>query len=164
MMTFERGSVCTTADYALDANGVVHVVNSGRIGDPAIGHVSNITGTAPVADPSKPAEFTLQFDNGGPPGTYWIIQLGPVLSNMYQYSIVSDANGLTLFVLARDVDNFRNNYAPDVYRFLEDNDIAGRTTTTLQDESCVYPPDPFADTFLQVPVQPLLQDLEQQHA
>jgi len=140
MSTFERNSVCILADYALDG-GVVHVVNWARVGDTETGEVRNITGVAYASDASKPAELVLQFDNGGPPGTYWVIDIGPVVDDKYQYSVVSDERGFTLFVLARDVETFNDKYNGQVYEFLQDHRLAWRTVHTVQD-GCSYPPLP----------------------
>jgi lipocalin len=43
----------------------------------------------------------------------WIMQLGPAIwgpDNLYAYSLVSEPNGLYLFVLARDVADYYVRY------------------------------------------------------
>ena len=41
----------------------------------------------------------MEFDSVPFPGSYWIVKLGPVENNQYQYSVVTDRFGLTLFIL-----------------------------------------------------------------
>ena len=44
------------------------------------------------------------------PAPYWIIELGPVVNEYYDYAIVSDDKALTLFVLTRNVTEFYDIY------------------------------------------------------
>jgi hypothetical protein len=55
----------------------------------------------------------------------WIVQLGPQTYNgdakcapCYEYSVVSDEFGISLFVLARDPADFVNTYNSTVYDLL----------------------------------------------
>jgi lipocalin len=41
---------------------------------------------------------------------YWILAVGPVVNDQYQYAVVSDEFRITLFVLARDVQGFNSTY------------------------------------------------------
>jgi len=51
----------------------------------------------------------------------WVIQIGPPTykENFYQYSVVTDASNLNLFVLARNVTQFKENYEATVLDKLE---------------------------------------------
>mmetsp|Transcript_23085 Transcript_23085/g.91569 ORF Transcript_23085/g.91569 Transcript_23085/m.91569 type:complete len:366 (-) Transcript_23085:1342-2439(-) len=145
--TFERNAVCVTADYALDEDPtygtIVRLVNSERTGD-VQGDLSNVTGFAYAADATKPAELTVQFDPPvGAVGSYWIVKLD---DEDYRYSVVSDDRSATLFVLARDVDEYAEKYAAEVDAFLDDAGFAGAraATPTVQGPGCTYAPEPAA--------------------
>ena len=58
----------------------------------------------------------MKFDNLPFTGSYWVLALGPVVKDLYDWSIVSDKSSATLFVLARNVTSFKINYDDDVLR------------------------------------------------
>ena len=75
------------------------------------------------------------------PAPYWILELGPVNSDdLYDYAIVSDSVGLFLFVLARNVTEFNENYNEQVLLTLIDLGFVGPTKPipTYQGYDCVY--------------------------
>mmetsp|Transcript_18559 Transcript_18559/g.47177 ORF Transcript_18559/g.47177 Transcript_18559/m.47177 type:complete len:187 (-) Transcript_18559:1917-2477(-) len=76
--TFERGCECTFAQYSLRSDGTVAVNNTCS----RHGAVDSALGTATIPDPTQPAKLAVSF--GGPPGPYWVIELGP----NYEYSVV----------------------------------------------------------------------------
>ena len=49
--------------------------------------------------------------------TDWVLKLGPVENDQYQYSVISDPIRLSLFVLARDPDDFKNRFEAEVLSF-----------------------------------------------
>jgi hypothetical protein len=51
---------------------------------------------------------------------YWVLELGPIINGLYDYSIVSDNMGLSLFVLTRDVDRFYELYDNIVLKSLNE--------------------------------------------
>lgn len=63
--------------------------------------MSSIDGTAAAPNASRPGELRVTFSSVPFPGSYWVVKLGPVENNQYQYSVVTDRFGLTLFVLVR---------------------------------------------------------------
>jgi len=63
--------------------------------------------------------LTVQL-NELPTAPYWVLELGPIYNNYYDYAIVSDNYGHSLFVLARDVDRFFKYYNEDVLISLEE--------------------------------------------
>ena len=115
--TFENRSLCDTADYALYPNNTISVWNRERQ-DNTSGPERQIFGWAQAEDPSKPGELTVHLETTGFPAPYWVYQLGPVINDQYQYSIVSDPFKLTLFVLARNASDFRIRYNADVLAYL----------------------------------------------
>ena len=95
---FSFGLVGSTANYSLNPDGSIRVVNSGNYftfdGPP-----STIVGSAIPVDASN-ARLNVAFfgsnSNQGP-GNYWIVDLDP----NYQWAVVSDSTGETCFLLSR---------------------------------------------------------------
>jgi lysozyme C len=115
-MTFQGFGTCAVADYLiLDANNI-SVLNSQIDKD---GSLDQITGYAFYSDGNSGGQLTVDLE--GTPGNapYWVIELGPVINNEYQYSIVSDNLKLSLFVLARNVTEFYDLYDDEVRKSLE---------------------------------------------
>ena len=110
-MTFQRNGTCAVADYAL-TNTNVSVLNSQFNKD---GSVEQIDGYAFYEDGNSGGHLSVVL-NGGAPGAapYWVIELGPIMNDQYQYSIVSDDKQISLFVLARDVNSFFKKYNDQV--------------------------------------------------
>lgn len=136
--TFERNAVCATADYSLNDDGTVHVFNNEQVGG-IDGPFSNATATASATD--NPGQFTVVFDGGAPfPAPYWVVALGPVVDDEYQYAIVTDNLQAGLFVLARDVANFNLQYDSEVQDLLKDlgfTNYINEPIAMLQ-EGCTY--------------------------
>ena len=116
--TFENSSLCDTADYAIYPNNTISVWNRERQYNTS-GPERQIFGWADVADPTKPGELTVHLQTTDFPAPYWVYQLGPVVSEQYDYSIVSDPLKLTLFVLARNVSRFFLNYNSNVIQYFK---------------------------------------------
>merc|ERR1711988_290304 len=102
---------------------------------------SLINGTAEVTDSSEPGQLTLTlytpflFGLSLPTtGSYWICKLGPVVNGKYAYAIVSDSDGVSLYVLARNVESFYSTYYDEVYDYIN-SDLSwmvGGPTGTLE--------------------------------
>ena len=58
--------------------------------------------------------------------TDYIIQLGPVEDDQYQYAIISDHLLVGLVVLARDPDDFKARFDAEVQTFFEDYGFTGK--------------------------------------
>jgi len=55
-----------------------------------------------------------------------VVKLGPDTygdSGSYQYSVVTDNNQLSLFVLARDIETFKSDYEAEVLTSLNQMDL-----------------------------------------
>jgi apolipoprotein D and lipocalin family protein len=109
--TFQKGGKCVTAEYTLFENGTVGVLNKEILLN---GSESNISGTAYYDDGNSGGELTVSLEGTPAPAPYWIIELGPVVNDEYDYAIISDNLRVSLFVLARDVDRFFELYDKDV--------------------------------------------------
>lgn len=62
-------------------------------------------------------------------GSYWIVKLGPVKNGQYQYAIVSGpltpwvGTRFSLYVLARDTQDYLNTYESEVVDWCQDNNF-----------------------------------------
>ena len=82
------------------------------------GKLQQIRGIAYYDEGNTGGELTVKLANLSP-APYWVIELGPIVDDMYDYTIISDDKKLSLFVLARDVDKFLKYYNDDVLKSLE---------------------------------------------
>ena len=140
--TFERNAVCVTADYTLQDDGTVAVLNSQRSGD-VDGPVENVTATAYTTD--QPGQLKVVFDGQLPFGApYWVVALGPVVNDSYDWAIVTDNRQEALFVLARSVETFETEYDAQVLSLLEDLGFIGPLNSPIKttQDGCTYPDPP----------------------
>ncbi len=92
---FQRDCTGTTAEYTLQDDGTVRVVNRCRSGS-LDGPERTIEGTARVLDPLEPAKLGVRFF--GPfEAPYWII----LLDDEYQWAVVSEPTRTFLWILSR---------------------------------------------------------------
>lgn len=122
-ITFENSTYCATADYGINTNGTISVLNKARIGG-VTGNIYQIEGWAKeTSNSSYQGELTVELQGVGLPAPYWIYELGPINNETigYEYSIVSDPFQLTLFVLARNVTEFNEKYNNDILEYLKIN-------------------------------------------
>ena len=94
---FEKGLDAVTAEYSLDEDGTVEIVNGGRQGGPK-GERSLVAGHAIVADKATNAKLRVSFLGPFYTGAYWILDHG----DDYEWAIVGEPSGRYLWVLARD--------------------------------------------------------------
>jgi apolipoprotein D and lipocalin family protein len=137
--TFENSSFCDTADYGLNPNNTLSVWNRERQYN-VTGPERQIFGWADTADASKPGELTVHLQTTGFPAPYWVYQLGPVVDDQYEYSVVSDPLKLSLFVLARNVTRFLKKYNTDIVQYLTDQGFTGLVNSPIvtPQEGCDY--------------------------
>eukprot|EP00475_Leptophrys_vorax_P020603 TRINITY_DN2821_c0_g1_i1.p1 TRINITY_DN2821_c0_g1~~TRINITY_DN2821_c0_g1_i1.p1 ORF type:complete len:188 (+),score=53.41 TRINITY_DN2821_c0_g1_i1:3-566(+) len=94
---------CVTAQYGLNSDGTVEVVNQ------ALGpNNCTIKGVATTPDASEPAKLDVRFDfvpsfiPDSHKANYWILELGSVNADgLYSWSLVSDENRDSLYILSR---------------------------------------------------------------
>lgn len=96
---FSLGLVNTKAEYSLNSDGSIKVVNSGNYFFNR-GPKSTINGAALPVDGTNAkldVAFFGQQPSATPPGNYWIVDLG----SDYDYAIVTDPTGRSGFILSR---------------------------------------------------------------
>ena len=103
---FQKNGRCSTADYGLLENKNISVLNKQFDED---GKVDSIGGVAFYKEGDCCGYLTVKLAEN-PEAPYWVLELGPIVDNLYDYAIVSDNNALTLFVLTRNVENFYKIY------------------------------------------------------
>jgi apolipoprotein D and lipocalin family protein len=89
---------CTkvTADYGLNENGTIEVVNRCRVADPVFGLPISVRGEASAVDATN-SQLKVKFFGGLAVGDYWILELDPD----YGWALVGDPYRLTLYILSR---------------------------------------------------------------
>jgi lipocalin len=130
---FQGYGKCITAEYGSLDNGYISVLNSQRNLE---NELEQISGYAYYKNVSEPGQLTVHLDGTPVDAPYWIVLLGEVKDEQYQYSIITTPSGVSLWVLVRDIDVFLENYDEEVREFLEDNNY--KYVAIEHDENCVY--------------------------
>jgi lysozyme C len=112
---FQGYGTCITADYGLLDNGNITVLNAQLDENHSI---EQISGYAYYKNASEPGKLTVHLDGVPVDSPYWIVKLGEVVNNQYQYSIITTPSGISLWVLVRDIDVFLKYYNTEVEDFL----------------------------------------------
>lgn len=123
--TFQNGK-CVKAYYKLNDKNV-SVLNT-QIKDDKL---DSINGFAYYKNGDSGGYLTVQLDDL-PEAPYWVIELGPIVNDLYDYAIVSDNLRLSLFVLARNVTSFFNLYNEQVLNSLENFGFSGKINSPIK--------------------------------
>lgn len=111
--SFQKDMDAVSADYSLNADGTVRVVNRGRKGG-ASGKWKEAVGKAKVVDPATNAKLKVSFF--GPfYGDYWVLDH----ADDYEWSIVGEPSGRYLWVLTREARP-----SPEQLRTLQDRVVS----------------------------------------
>ena len=125
-VTFLLGGRKTKAKYTpTNVKGVLEVYNENR----PLGLKQSIKGWARQS-PTSPGVFDVSLGVAAAarkpkdasfrdPGNYWIILLGPVQNGKYEYAVVSNSKGSSLYILARDPERFKQKYDTDVLKHVK---------------------------------------------
>jgi len=127
-MIFQGYGTCITADYGLLDNGNINVLNA-QLDENH--NIEQISGYGYYKNASEPGKLTVHLDGVPVDSPYWIVKLGEIVENQYQYSIITTPSGISLWVLTRDVDVFMKNYNTEVEDFLHQYDF--KYTKVIQD-------------------------------
>lgn len=96
----ENGGTCIKAEYERLDDHTISIVNTELVkGTPKS---IKAIGTA-----TSPNRLTVKFDGVPVNGSYVIAEVGPVYNNQYQYSIVTDDQKLSLFILVRNISVYK---------------------------------------------------------
>lgn len=125
---FQGYGKCITADYGLLDNGYVSVLNAQINKNDEI---EKINGYAYYQNISEPGKLTVHLDGVPVESPYWVVKLGEVVDNQYQYTIITTPSGISLWVLVRDKDTFYKLYDAEVRDFLDNYEY--NYVTILQD-------------------------------
>jgi len=128
---FQGYGTCITADYGLLDNGYVSVLNSQLNKNKEI---EKINGYAYYKNISEPGQLTVHLDGVPVDSPYWIVKLGEIVDNQYQYSIITTPSGISLWVLTRDIDKFKELYDTEVKEFLDEYNFK---YTLIEQTDCV---------------------------
>ena len=69
---------------------------------------------------SEPGQLSVYLQGTPVIAPYWVVHLGDVVNNEYQYSIISVPHGPSLWVLARNVLKFFYLYDDEVKELLDE--------------------------------------------
>lgn len=115
--SFQKGGSCVRADYSINEQGTVDVLNR-EVNKK--GEIESIVGVAYYDEGNTGGDLTVDLEGTPYPAPYWVIGLGPIVDDLYDYSIVSDNMRLSLFILARNVSRFLDIYEDSVMDFVYD--------------------------------------------
>ena len=129
-VVFQGYGECITADYGLLDNGYVSVLNT-QTNEYA--EIETISGYAYYKNISEPGKLTVHLEGVPTDAPYWVVKLGEVIDNEYQYSIITTPSGVSLWVLVRDIDTFYELYDDEVTDFLQEYNFM---YTTIKQDNC----------------------------
>jgi lipocalin len=121
---FQGYGTCITADYGLLDNGYISVVNSQLNKNKEF---ETINGYGYYKNISEPGQLTVHLDGVPVDSPYWIVKLGEIVDNQYQYTIITTPSGISLWVLTRDIERFNQYYDEEVKEFLDMNNFKYNT-------------------------------------
>ena len=130
---FQGYGKCITAEYGLLDDGNISVLNSQLNENDEL---EQIGGYAYYTNSSEPGKLTVHLDGTPVDAPYWIVKLGEIIDEEYQYSIVTSPSGISLWVLVRDMYTFLENYDEEVTQYLDNNGY--KYELIEQDISCDY--------------------------
>lgn len=112
---FQGYGTCITADYGLLDNGNVSVLNA-QLDEKR--EIETIAGYGYYKNASEPGKLTVHLEGVPVDSPYWILKLGEVVDNQYQYSIITTPSYISLWVLTRNLTRFFEKYDAEVVEFL----------------------------------------------
>ena len=117
---FQGYGTCLTADYGLLDNGQISVLNAQLDKNKEL---ETIGGYGYYKNASEPGKLTVRLDGVPVDSPYWVVKLGELVDNQYQYSVITTPSGISLWVLVRDIDQFNELYSAEVKEFLDQNNF-----------------------------------------
>jgi lipocalin len=125
---FQGYGKCLTADYGIINSNNISVLNTQlNINN----EIVTIYGYGYYKNISEPGELTVHLNGVPTDSPYWVVKLGEIVDDQYQYSIVTIPSGISVWVLVRDLISFYKYYDAEVKKFL--NDYEFKYITISQD-------------------------------
>ena len=115
---FQGYGTCITADYGILHNGNISVINTQLNKD---NEIEQIKGYGYYKNVSEPGKLTVHLQGVPVDSPYWVIKLGEIKNDQYQYSIITTPSDISLWVLVRDINTFFELYNEEVVEFLDSN-------------------------------------------
>lgn len=112
---FQGYGTCITADYGISQDGNVTVLNS-QLNKK--NELEQISGYAYYTNPNDQGKLTVHLNGVPVDSPYWVVKLGEVVNEQYQYSIITTPSSFALWVLTRDIDTFFQLYNEETVEFL----------------------------------------------
>ena len=113
---FQGYGTCITADYGMLDNGDINIINAQLNKDYEF---EQIKGYGYYKNISEPGKLTVHLEGVPVDAPYWIIKLGEIKNEQYQYSIITTPSYISLWVLVRDINTFFELYNKEVIDFLD---------------------------------------------
>tara|TARA_A100001011_G_scaffold368274_1_gene422407 strand:- start:56 stop:589 length:534 start_codon:yes stop_codon:yes gene_type:complete len=113
---FQGNGKCSSAIYSFYDESTISVLNYQLDKDNSY---SKIKGFAYYKENNCCGYLTVQLADL-PESPYWVLELGPIVDGLYDYSLVSDDKALSLYVLTRDVNRFYQDYNETVLDSLKE--------------------------------------------
>ena len=129
---FQGYGTCITADYGILDNGNINVINT-QINKN--NEIEQINGYGYYKNISEPGKLTVHLEGVPVESPYWVVKLGEIKNNQYQYSIITTPSGISLWVLVRDINTFFELYNKEVVDFLNDYNFKYET---VSQNNCNY--------------------------
>jgi len=145
--TYERNAACVTADYGYVSDSRASIVNANTLVSSHGGAINAIKGYVESTNPSAPGALGVHLDAPAPPITlpYDVTALGPIVDGQYQWAIITDSFSASLFVLARNVNEFKASYDSTVLDTLKAQgftNFVNKPFATYHGDDCNYLPLP----------------------
>ena len=134
--TFQKNAACAVASYSKNEKNIT-VLNSQIDKN---NNVDQISGYAYYKNNQSGGKLTVHLNGVPMDSPYWVVELGPIIDNYYQYSIVTDNLQLSLFVLVRDVNEFYKKYNEKVLISLEKMGFTNKINhpEKMEQDNCDY--------------------------
>lgn len=129
---FQGYGTCITADYGVLENGNINVINT-QLNEN--NEIEQITGYGYYKNISEPGKLTVHLEGVPVDSPYWIVKLGEVTNNQYQYAIITTPSFISLWVLVRDINTFFELYDMEVTNFLDQYNFK---YTEVSQKNCNY--------------------------
>lgn len=117
---FQGYGTCLTADYGLLDNGQISVLNAQLDKNKEL---ETIGGYGYYKNASEPGKLTVHLDGVPVDAPYWVVKLGEIVEDQYQYSVITSPSGISLWVIVRDVEQFNELYSNEVKAYLDENNF-----------------------------------------